>query len=349
MNLEIEKLRKEIDEIDNQILSNILKRLDIVKSIHKIKKNNSELIIDIDREINIIASLISQINDNSTKNVIKRIYNIIFQEVKEISYSKNPELISELYTQLQQHKLIIAGPCSVESEFQINDLAEKISKLGIKFLRGGIYKARTNPNSFQGLRTKGLQIFLDAARKNNLYTVSEFLDIEQAKSYFEYFDIIMIGSRNMTNFEFLRKMGRLTAENNKPIILKRGYASTVDELISASEYIQQEGNPNVILCLRGIRTFEESAGFYRFPPDFHSLIELRAKTNLPVIFDPSHSTGNALIVPEVAKAAIDIGFDGTIIEVHDDAENALSDGKQAITSSILSELCVYLEKKYDSN
>lgn len=345
MNKEIEILREEIDKIDNQILANILKRLDLVKSIHKIKQDNSELIIDIDRELKIINQLISQIDNNTSKNIIKRIYNIIFQEVKEISYSKHPEVIAELNIQLDSKKLIIAGPCSVENELQINDLAEKISNIGIKFLRGGIYKARTNPNSFQGLRKAGLQMFFEAARNNNLFTVSEFLDIEQAKSYFEYFDIIMIGSRNMTNFEFLRKMGRLTAETGKPIILKRGYASTIDELVSASEYIRSEGNSNIVLCLRGIRTFEETAGYYRFPPDLHSLIELRDKTNLPIIFDPSHSAGKTEIVPNVAKAAIDIGFNGIIIEVHDDAKNAMSDGMQAINSHMLAEIYNYINLK----
>jgi 3-deoxy-7-phosphoheptulonate synthase len=345
MNQQIETLRNEIDEIDNQILSNILKRLELVKSIHIIKANNSELIIDIDRELKIISSLISQIDNTSTQNIIKRIYSIIFQEVKEMSYARHPEVIDELNKQIDCKNLIIAGPCSVESETQINDLASKISKIGVKFFRGGIYKARTNPGSFQGLRKKGLQIFFEAARNNNLFTVSEFLDIEQAKSYFEYFDIIMIGSRNMTNFEFLRKMGKLTAETGKPIILKRGYASTIDEMIAAAEYITKEGNPNLVLCLRGIRTFEETAGYYRFPPDLHSLIELHDKTNLPIIFDPSHSAGKSDIVPNVAKAAIDVGFNGIIVEVHDDPKNALSDGMQAISSDTLSELCKYINSK----
>jgi 3-deoxy-7-phosphoheptulonate synthase len=338
MNNEIEKLRQEIDKIDNQILNNILIRLDLVKTIHNIKKQNSELIIDIDREFNIINTLISEISDVKYKNIIKRIYHIIFQEVKEIAYTKNEQIISEFHQLLLNKKLLISGPCSVESELQINDLAQKISNLGLKFLRGGIYKARTNPSSFQGLREKGMQMFFEAARSNNLYTVSEFLDIEQAKSYFEFLDVIMIGSRNMTNFELLRKIGKLTAVNNKPIILKRGYSSTIDEFVAAAEYITREGNPNVVLCLRGIRTFEESAGYYRFPPDLHSLIELKDKTDLFVIFDPSHSAGKSAIVPKVSKAAIDIGFNGLIVEVHDDAKNALSDGAQAITTDILSQI-----------
>ncbi|OGU56711.1 MAG: 3-deoxy-7-phosphoheptulonate synthase [Ignavibacteria bacterium GWF2_33_9] len=341
----IEQLRNQIDVYDKLILHNILDRLELVKSIHKIKKKTSELIVDIDREKQIVSSLISEIREIKTQNLIKSLYTLIFQEVKSISYPDSSSVSEALFSLLEKNQLVIAGPCAVENQEQISGLAEAISALGVKFFRGGIYKARTNPNSFQGLRENGLEMYYEAAKKFDLYTVSEFLDIEQAKSYFEFFDVIMIGSRNMSNFEFLAKIGKLTAENNKPVILKRGFASTVDEFLSAAEYITREGNTHVILCLRGIRTYEEAQGFFRFPPDFHSLLEIRDKSDLKVIFDPSHSSGNSKIVPKVAKSAVDLGFNGIILEVHNNAENALSDKNQQISSDELGKIIEYLKTK----
>lgn len=342
---ELNKIRQIIDKIDKEISTNLIKRIELVKSLHKNKQNNHQIIIDIQREHNILDNITSEINDDNDKILIKNIYLKLLQEIKSVSYCKNQNIIDELKNLLTHNKLLIAGPCSVESEEQINIIASNLSQTGLKFVRGGIFKARTNPNSFQGLGEKGLEIFYNAARKNSLYTVSEFLDIEQAKSYFEYFDVIIVGSRNMTNFEFLRKLGKLTAVNLKPIILKRGFASTIDELIAASQYITNEGNPNVILCLRGIRTFEQSSNYFRFTPDLHSLLEVRDKTDLPVIFDPSHSAGDRRIVEPLAKMAIDLKFDGLIIETHNKPDEAWSDAQQAIGLDTIDSIFRYLINK----
>lgn len=339
---DLHNIRRIIDKIDKEISTNLIKRIELVKSLHKNKQSNHQIIIDIERECNILNNITSDIDDDNDKVLIRNIYLNLLQEIKSVSYCKNQTVIEELYNLTIQNKLLIAGPCSVETDEQINIIASHLSKVGIKFIRGGIFKARTNPKSFQGLGEKGLDTFYNAARKNSLYTVSEFLDIEQAKSYFEYFDVLIVGSRNMTNFEFLRKLGKLTAINQKPIILKRGFASTIDELIAASQYITNEGNPNVIFCLRGIRTFEQYSTYFRFTPDFHSLLELRDKTNLPVIFDPSHSAGDRRIVQPLAKMAIDLKFDGLIIETHNKPEEAWSDSKQAIDLETIDFIHQYL-------
>lgn len=339
---ELFKIRKEIDQLDKEIVSKLLERIELVQSLHKNKLKKNHIIIDIPREYNILNNITSDIPEDQHKILIKNIYLKILQEVKAVSYQKNVKVISQIYQLLSQNKLLIAGPCSVENKEQINVIAKRLSDMDIKFIRGGIFKARTNPNSFQGLGEQGLEMFYQAAKDNNLYTVSEFLDIEQAKSYFEYFDIIIVGSRNMTNFEFLRKLGKLTSKNNKPIIFKRGFGSTVDEFISASQYITNEGNPNVILCLRGIRTFEQSSPYFRFTPDFHSLLEIRDKTDLPVIFDPSHSAGNRLIVEPLSKMAIDLKFNGLIIESHNNPDEAWSDPNQAVSLETIENIKNYL-------
>jgi 3-deoxy-7-phosphoheptulonate synthase len=331
----INELRQSLNDIDKLIVSNILERLDLVKLIHKIKINNNLKIIDIEQENKILKEITCNIADSEVKNIIINIYRRIFQEVKTISYTQDTNILDDINKYINNNKLIIAGPCSVESKEQIEQIAIKVKEFGVKFLRGGIFKARTNPDSFQGLQEKGLEIFYNAAKDNGLYTVSEFLDIEQAKDYYEYFDVILIGSRNMTNFEFLRKIGKLTAKNQKPVILKRGFGSTIDEFISASKYITNEGNPNVILCLRGIRTFESASSFWRFPPDFTSIIEIKSKSDLPVIFDPSHSAGRRNLVPSLSQAAMQIGFNGLIIEAHQFPEKALSDAEQTIELDVL--------------
>jgi len=340
---ELEKIRAIIDKIDKEITSKLLERIKLVQSLHKKKNKANDIIVDIHRENNILDNITSEITDTKIKLLIKNIYVKILQEIKLFSYQQDKTIIDSFKSLISQKKLLIAGPCSVETEEQINIIAKFLSQNNIKFIRGGIFKARTNPNSFQGLGEAGLEIFYNAAKNNSLYTVSEFLDIEQAKSYFEYFDIILVGSRNMTNFEFLRKLGKLTAINQKPIILKRGYASTIDEFLYAAKYITDEGNPNVILCLRGIRTFEQSTPYFRFTPDLHSLLEIRDKSNLPVIFDPSHSAGNRKIVEPLAKMAIDLKFDGLIIETHHKPNEAWSDAQQAIDLDVLIKIAKYMK------
>ena len=231
---------------------------------------------------------------------------------------------------------VIAGPCSVESEDQIVEVAKAVKAAGASFLRGGVFKPRTSPYSFQGMGCEGVNLLTAAKKETGLPLVSELMEIHQLE-VFDEIDIIQVGARNMQNFTLLKELGRCS----KPVLLKRGLASTVTELLMAAEYIMAGGNEQVILCERGIRTFES---FSRNTLDISAVPYLKQKSHLPVIVDPSHATGIASLVPAAAKAAVAAGADGLIIEVHNDPENALSDGEQSLTPPAFAELMITLKK-----
>lgn len=221
------------------------------------------------------------------------------------------------------HFALIAGPCSVESEEQICAVAADVKAAGATMLRGGAFKPRTSPYSFQGMRGEGIRLLLEAQEKTGLPIVTEVMDAEQLP-LFEDVDMIQVGARNMQNFELLKKLGKL----DKPILLKRGLSSTIEELLMSAEYILAGGNPNVILCERGIRTFETAT---RNTLDISAVPLLHGLTHLPVVIDPSHATGIARLVAPLSMAATAAGTDGLIIEVHNDPAHALCDGPQSLT------------------
>lgn len=218
---------------------------------------------------------------------------------------------------------IIAGPCSVESEQQLCSIAEDVKAAGASMLRGGAFKPRTSPYAFQGLREKGIELLMEAKKKTGLPIVTEIMDISHIP-LFENVDVIQVGARNMQNFELLRELGK----TRKPILLKRGLSSTLQELLMSAEYIMAGGNENVILCERGIRTFETAT---RNTLDLSAIPMLRQMTHLPIIIDPSHATGISKLVKPMAAAAAAAGADGLIIEVHNDPPHALCDGAQSLT------------------
>lgn len=218
---------------------------------------------------------------------------------------------------------LIAGPCSVESEEQVLEIAKKVKASGAQFLRGGAFKPRTSPYSFQGMRGTGIEILLKAKQITGLPIVTEIMDMSQIE-LFEDVDVIQVGARNMQNFEMLKELGR----TDKPILLKRGLSSTMEELLMSAEYIMAGGNENVILCERGIRTFETAT---RNTLDLSIVPLLKEKSHLPVIVDPSHATGIRELVLPMAMAAAAAGADGLMIEVHNDPEHALCDGPQSLT------------------
>lgn len=219
---------------------------------------------------------------------------------------------------------IIAGPCSVESESQIVDIAEAVKKSGASFLRGGAFKPRTSPYNFQGLRDEGLKLLKMAKEKTGLPIVTEIMSTEHLDKFIEDVDIIQVGARNMQNFELLKELGK----TDKPILLKRGMSATIEEFLMSAEYIMSEGNEKVILCERGIRTFET---YTRNTLDLSAIPVIKKLSHLPVIVDPSHASGLWWLVEPLAKASIAVGADGLIIEVHNDPVNAKSDGQQSIT------------------
>ena len=218
---------------------------------------------------------------------------------------------------------VIAGPCSVESEEQITLTARRVKAAGAGFLRGGAFKPRTSPYSFQGLKAEGIELLKAARRATGLPIVTEIMSIEHLP-LFEDVDVIQVGARNMQNFELLKELGKL----DKPILLKRGLANTIEEFLMSAEYIMSGGNEKVILCERGIRTFET---YTRNTLDISAVPVLKHLSHLPVIVDPSHATGLPWLVEPLSKASIAAGADGIMIEVHPDPKHALSDGAQALT------------------
>jgi 3-deoxy-7-phosphoheptulonate synthase len=226
---------------------------------------------------------------------------------------------------------VAAGPCSVESEAQINAVAEAVAHAGAKIMRAGAFKPRTSPYAFQGLGEKGLQMLRKAADKHNLFVVSEVMDPSQISMMSGYVDIFQVGARNMQNYFLLRALG----EVQKPVLLKRGMSATIEELLLSSEYILSGGNYNVILCERGIRTFET---YLRNTLDIAAIPVIKKLSHLPIIADPSHGTGRRDKVAPMARAAVAAGADGLLIEVHNDPDHALSDGAQSLTPSEFNQL-----------
>ena len=228
------------------------------------------------------------------------------------------------------HFQLIAGPCSVESREQIIEVAKAVKASGATILRGGAFKPRTSPYAFQGLKAEGIELLLEAKRETGLPIVTEIMDGSHLP-LFEDVDIIQVGARNMQNFELLKELGQL----RKPILLKRGLANTLQELLMSAEYIMAGGNQNVILCERGIRTFETAT---RNTMDISAVPVLHELSHLPVIVDPSHGTGKVRLVKPMALAATAAGADGLIIEVHNDPQHALCDGPQSLTPEAFDEL-----------
>ena len=218
---------------------------------------------------------------------------------------------------------VIAGPCSVESQDQINQVAQAVKESGAHILRGGAFKPRTSPYAFQGLKDEGIRMLLEAKKATGLPIITEIMNTRSLE-LFEDVDIIQVGARNMQNFDLLQELGK----TKKPILLKRGLANTLQELLMSAEYIMSEGNENIILCERGIRTYET---YTRNTLDLSAIPILHELTHLPVIVDPSHATGRSTLVPSMALAATAAGADGIMVEVHNDPAHALCDGAQSIT------------------
>ncbi len=228
--------------------------------------------------------------------------------------------------------VVMSGPCAVESKEQVLMTAHAIKKAGANILRGGAYKPRTSPYSFQGLEEEGLRYMKDARDETGLAVVCEVTSLNAIESAVKYVDMLQIGARNMQNFYLLKEAGK----TGLPILLKRGLSATIEEWLNAAEYIMAEGNPNVVLCERGIRTFETAT---RNTLDLSAVCVIKKKSHLPVIVDPSHATGVRSYVSPLAKSAIAAGADGLMIETHPDPNNALSDGPQSLTFPQFEELC----------
>ena len=239
-----------------------------------------------------------------------------------------------------KHFVVMAGPCSVESREQILTVAEQVKKSGAKVLRGGAFKPRSSPYSFQGLEEAGLRLLAEAREKTGLFVITEVITPTDVALVAEYADILQIGARNMQNFALLKEVGKV----RKPVLLKRGMANTVKDLLLSAEYIMSQGNYEVILCERGIRTFED---YTRNTCDLSAVPAVHETSHLPIIVDPSHGTGVRSLVTPMAKAAVASGADGLIIEVHSKPEEAFSDGAQSLTPPQFEDLMTWVKKLID--
>ena len=232
---------------------------------------------------------------------------------------------------------VIAGPCSVEDHDQIVGIAKAVKKSGAMMLRGGAFKPRTSPYSFQGLKYQGLELLKEAREASGLPIISELMSPYDIDRFIDDVDVIQVGARNMQNFDLLKQLGKI----DKPILLKRGLSATIEEWLMSAEYIMAGGNEKVILCERGIRTFET---YTRNTVDLGAIPAVKRLSHLPVLVDPSHSTGKRWMVPPVARAAIAVGADGLMIEVHNDPQHALCDGQQSITPDTFDEVMADVRK-----
>ncbi|QEK11764.1 3-deoxy-7-phosphoheptulonate synthase [Crassaminicella thermophila] len=303
---EIEKIKRKMEDLGCQVHETIGENRHILGLVGDTSKIDPDLI-------------------RANRNVEKLIY--VQEPYKKVNRLFHPDdsVIKVNDRSIGGDKLaIIAGPCSIESEDQIVTIAKKVKESGASFLRGGAFKPRTSPYSFQGLREEGLELLKLAREKTGLPIVTELMSADYVERFLEDVDIIQIGARNMQNFDLLKEVGK----TNKPILLKRGMSATIEELLMAAEYIMSEGNENVILCERGVRTFEN---YTRNTLDLSAIPVIKKLSHLPVIVDPSHAAGLWWLVEPLAKAAVAVGADGLMIEVHNDPANAKCDGQQSIT------------------
>lgn len=333
--LELNTLRSELDVVNKELLALINKRGELVQRIGKIKSDQGMKKYDPVRERHMLDLVSSENQGPFETSTLHHLFKEIFKaglELQEVNNKKEllvsrkqrPEdtVISVKGLEIGNgNPILIAGPCAVESYEQTASVAEAVVKNGVKLLRGGAFKPRTSPYDFQGLGVEGLQILKKVADEYNCAVISEIVHPQDLDMACEYLDIIQIGARNMQNYELLKAAGRL----NKPVLLKRGLAATLDEFINSAEYIMSQGNGQIILCERGIRTYERAT---RNTLDITAVPILKQETHLPVFVDVTHSTGRKDLLLPAAKAAFAIGADGVMAEVHPDPAVALSDAAQ---------------------
>ena len=336
MGNKLESYREEILSINNQILDLLSKRGELAQKIGEEKLKQGTRVYDPQREKEMINDLLDRNQGPFNDNVIKQLFKEIFKASTDLQKSENEK---HLYVSRKLKpedtvvtfknggiigdgkKSFVFGPCSVESQEQVDAVARNLQQKGEKFIRGGAFKPRTSPYDFQGLGLEGLEILKNVKEKFGLNIVSEIVNPAHFELADDYLDVFQIGARNMQNFELLKEAGR----TNKPILLKRGLSATIEEFTYAAEYIASQGNKNIILCERGIRTYEKAT---RNTLDISAVPILKQGTHLPVMVDVTHSTGRKDIMLPTAKAALAVGADGVMAEVHPNPAVALSDSAQ---------------------
>jgi len=334
----IQSLRAEIDELNLQILELLSRRAQIAEAIGEVQSSLGQSHYDPARESQMLDALVranrGPFDDAAVKSLFKQIFQASMhleetQEKRRYLTSRKVHRedtivrVGDLPIGSEHSPVLIAGPCAIESREQVMAAAQHIASKGVQLFRGGAFKPRTDPYSFQGLGETGLQLGREAADAYGLKFVSEIMDARDVDAFVEYADVLQIGARNMQNFTLLRAVGR----SGKPVLLKRGMAATIEEWLMAAEYLLSEGNPNVILCERGIRTYER---YTRNTLDVSAVALAKLETHLPVLVDVTHSGGRRDLLVPLTKAALATGADGIMIEVHPNPAVALSDQKQQI-------------------
>lgn len=346
---ELKELRQEIDNINLLILDLLNKRTKLIGEIVKLKDEKDIDYFDAEREIEMSKSIIKNNKGPLDNELIKEIFNVIFsatlkfmgmsRERKLLISSASPESfksIQEIFNLQSDDVVIMAGPCAVEKPEYLEKVSGFLKEKGIKFLRAGAYKPRTSPYDFQGLRKEGIKLLCSIAKKYGLYTITEVVDTRDVEFIAEYADILQIGARNMHNYELLKEVGQI----RNPVLLKRGINATIQEFMLAAEYIVLRGNKSIILCERGIRTFETKT---RNTLDLSTIPIVKKETHLPIIVDLSHSLGRKDILNSMAGAALSAGADGIMVEVHPSPELALSDSKQQLNLAEFAEMLNYIK------
>lgn len=313
---------------------------DVIDSVHgvglqtQVVRGEQKTIVGVIGDKRLMGSLaVDAMNGVEETVAISKSYKLVSRE-----FHPTPSVVDVSGIQIGGNDLVVmAGPCAVESKEQLFAAAEIVKAGGAQFLRGGAYKPRTSPYAFQGLETEGLDYLAQARERTGLRIVTEVTEVEAVKMVAEYADMLQIGARNMQNFRLLKEVGRCA----KPVLLKRGLSATLNEWLHAAEYILNEGNQNVVLCERGIRTYEE---YTRNTLDLSAVAAIKHLSHLPVIVDPSHGTGKWRMVRPMAMAAVAAGADGLMVEVHPDPAKALSDGPQSLTPENYQEMMRAVKK-----
>ena len=336
-----------------------IKKLEKNSYLEKVITSNSFSLQQTDDELeNIYSEIIASYDGEIPKSIVRKMLESFYSAIS-VPYGQNKPICYKYSRQVQTNDTIIpighifiggknpvniAGPCSVENEYQLRKIAQKLKQNHIQILRAGAYKPRTSPYSFQGLGVEGLKLMAQVAADYEMLSVSEVVDVRDIETAVKYIDIIQIGSRNMSNFSLLKEVGRAQI----PVLLKRGMSATIEEFLLAAEYILAEGNSDVILCERGIRTFEK---WTRNTLDVSSIAVIRQESHLPIIADISHSAGRTDILIPIAKASLAAGAQGIMMEVHHTPDNALSDSEQQMNfvefDKFMKEIMIYIEKITD--
>ncbi|WP_252314582.1 bifunctional 3-deoxy-7-phosphoheptulonate synthase/chorismate mutase [Sinobaca sp. H24] len=334
-NEQLDALRDELDKVNLQILDLINERATLAKEIGQVKNTAGQKRFDPVRERNMLDLIAENNKGPFETSTVQHLFKQIFKASLEIQEDDNRKALLVSRKKKQEDTIVdlkgemigdgnqrlILGPCSVESYEQVYEVAKAMKEQGLKLLRGGAFKPRTSPYDFQGLGKEGLEILKRVADELDMVVISEIVSPKDVQMATEYIDVIQIGARNMQNFELLKEVGGV----DKPVLLKRGLSATIDEFVNAAEYIISKGNSNIMLCERGIRTYEKAT---RNTLDISAVPILKQETHLPVLVDVTHSTGRRDLLLPTAKAALAIGADAVMAEVHPDPAVALSDSAQ---------------------